>query len=70
MIVVILLAFAAMLVLNLPSLIKNRDFKLIAVYCLFYAASLLFSLLLAFNVKVPSPIIFVDNLFKAIRLSH
>ncbi|HHV50778.1 MAG TPA: hypothetical protein GXX54_03640 [Clostridiales bacterium] len=70
MIVLIILAFIIMLAINLPSLIKSRDYKLIIIYGCFYTASFALSLLLAMNVKLPSILEMADSLFKTLKLSY
>jgi hypothetical protein len=64
------LVFIVMLVINLPPLIKKRELKMLIIYGCIYTTALVLCILLTLEVKIPSPLVLADSLFKSLNLSY
>ena len=54
--IILLLIFAPMALFQIPDLIKNKYWKELIAYSVFYTAALVLSLLYVLDVNIPSPI--------------
>lgn len=60
----VIFCFAAIAITNVPVLVKNKRWRDLGVYSAFYLAVLTLAVLVALNVKVPSPIKAAEHFYR------
>lgn len=58
----LLLIYAFIAVLNIPGMIKEKEWRELAVFSIFYAAGFLLGLLYVLDIPIPSPMEGLDHL--------
>lgn len=60
----VLMGFAGIAVINLPGMVKNKQWRDIAVYSAVFLLIFTFGVLLSLDAKVPSPIKAIQTFFR------
>ena len=68
--VVIFLCFCLIALLDLPSLIRRKDWKDMAVFCFVFLLALAVSILNELKVEIPSTILTADKLMRQIGIHY
>lgn len=64
MLILIIITFIIILIIELPKLIEDKSTKDLIVFSVFYSVALIFSILLAVGVNIPSPVMPIYNFIK------
>lgn len=66
----VVLAFAAIAVLDVSKLIKGKQTRTLWIYAAFFTCVLTLAILQGAGVKIPSPMVLINKLLKSIHLSY
>lgn len=66
----LLLAYLAILGIELPVLLKRKEYRDLIVFGVIYAGAFTLSLLLFLGIEVPSPMLIVSDFMKKIHLTY
>ncbi|MDD4546304.1 MAG: hypothetical protein PHR24_03310 [Oscillospiraceae bacterium] len=64
--IILIIVFIIMLMIDLPSVIRNGKKKILIAYGLIFTFSFTICLLLALEINIKSPLMFVDEFYKNI----
>jgi hypothetical protein len=70
MIILIVLAFAVIASLQMPKLIKQKSWKELVAFSIFFVIAFVLNILLAAGVDIPNPMMGIKNFLDAINLHY
>ncbi|RCX20945.1 hypothetical protein DFR58_101148 [Anaerobacterium chartisolvens] len=61
MIILLFLSYAAIALFQIPSLVRKKLWRELVAFCCFLLFAFIFSLLIGLGVKIPSPLMLIQN---------